>query len=114
MSKLNAEELASKRWPLEGDGIVDAYAAAIREVAQPIADERDELREALDRLLRSTSEMMDCINPINYPARKWDDANNDIEHRGIGSRTMPEEATVMDSVRAIHSARTILAKYPNP
>ena len=28
-----------------------AYAAAIREVAQPIADERDELREALEAII---------------------------------------------------------------
>jgi hypothetical protein len=51
-TKLNAEELAAK-WakkgplrrihPLEEYG----YAAAIREVAQPLADQRDELLEAL-------------------------------------------------------------------
>jgi hypothetical protein len=55
-NKLNAEELAAKRftigpayrnyWEIE-----DAYAAAIREVAQPIADERDELREALEGIM---------------------------------------------------------------
>ncbi len=54
-TKLNAEELAAK-WakkgplrrihPLEEYG----YAAAIREVAQPIADQRDELLEALTDL----------------------------------------------------------------
>ena len=55
-NKLNAEELAAKRYPNptamipQPDGTflninhsATAYAAAIREVAQPIADERDEL-----------------------------------------------------------------------
>ena len=60
-TKLNAEELAAKRYPL-GDSYIhpvagwtkdvpkerDGYAAAIREVAQPIADQRDELLEALN------------------------------------------------------------------
>jgi hypothetical protein len=55
-NKLNAEELAAKRYPYVVAGVIDewerhhhagAYAAAIREVAQPIADERDELREVL-------------------------------------------------------------------
>ena len=59
-TKLNAEELAEKRWPESGPtvghAIVDdskreAYTAAIREVAQPIADERDELRNALENCL---------------------------------------------------------------
>jgi hypothetical protein len=66
-NKLNAEELAAKRYSLASaflnpslqtvfrsddfDARVECkregYAAAIREVAQPIADERDELREVL-------------------------------------------------------------------
>ncbi len=53
-TKLNAEEMAEKRYPLPDDEPAWdeyhkqlAYAAAIREVAQPLADERDELREAL-------------------------------------------------------------------
>lgn len=54
MSKaLDAEELAEKR--AEGllwtDDMLRAYATAIREVAQPIADERDELREALKAVI---------------------------------------------------------------
>jgi hypothetical protein len=54
-TKLNAKELAAKRfqigpatrnyWTLE-----DAYEAAIREHSQTIADERDELREALEAI----------------------------------------------------------------
>ena len=47
-NKLNAEELAAKRFPhFDGEPVPlvqrGYYAAAIREVAQPIADERDEL-----------------------------------------------------------------------
>jgi hypothetical protein len=49
-TKLNAEKLAYDRrvgllWTRDMER---AYAAAIREVAQPIADERDELREAVE------------------------------------------------------------------
>ena len=48
-NKLNANELAYDRrvgllWTRDMER---AYAAAIREVAQPIADERDEYREAI-------------------------------------------------------------------
>ncbi len=51
-TKLNPEALAAKRrlglsW---SDDMERAYAAAIREHSQPIADERDELREALERI----------------------------------------------------------------
>jgi hypothetical protein len=54
LTKLNAEELAAKRFGI-GAWIVhwtptDAYATAIREVAQPIADERDEYRKVLQWL----------------------------------------------------------------
>ena len=57
-TKLNAEELAINAYPVnivtDTQNILDTeqvkrigYAAAIREVAQPIADERDELRDAI-------------------------------------------------------------------
>ena len=72
-NKLNAEEMAENRWPrllhtpqeimkasenaicaeFEQNSIRAGYAAAIREVAQPIADERDELRELLDIAMKS-------------------------------------------------------------
>jgi hypothetical protein len=45
-AELNAEELAYK-WT-DDPVMASGYAAAIREVAQPIADERDELREAVE------------------------------------------------------------------
>jgi len=67
-TKLNAEELAAKRSQdhTEPDAVIGvtpwqftrlAYAAAIREVAQPIADERDELREALLDLLDDKAQL---------------------------------------------------------
>lgn len=54
-TKLNAEEL-TKAYAIEqgtqGSGMWhEGCAFAIREVAQPIADERDEYREALEGLL---------------------------------------------------------------
>ena len=62
-TKLNAEELAAKRYqPVPGSTILtiigidkaEGYAAAIREVAQPIADQRDELLGALNYLMSVT------------------------------------------------------------
>lgn len=55
-TKLNAKELAWKRYENEPGSSHRAvlragYAAAIREVAQPIADQRDELLEAAKRVL---------------------------------------------------------------
>jgi hypothetical protein len=98
-NKLNAEELAAKRYSLASaflnpslqtvfrsddfDARVECkregYAAAIREVAQPIADERDELRQALEQLL------MACA-----------DGSNASMYIGTSN------------------ARAILAKYPKP
>ena len=57
-----------------------------------------ELEEALRAL-------MDAINPINYPARKWNDPANDISERGIGYRTMPDEQAVLHAYRAILNKR---------
>lgn len=61
-TKLNPEEIAAKRyrklgwltgrphWPNEYDRFrEDGYAAAIREVAQPLADELDAYRDALKK-----------------------------------------------------------------
>ena len=85
-TKLNAEELAAKRYPYVVAGVIDewerhhhagAYAAAIREVAQPIADERDEYREVI----------VDAI-------ASFDDGDLDTAN--------------------ISRLRTILAKYPKP
>ena len=52
-TKLDAEGLANERYPKNEDTsdadpyMRSAYTFAIMEVAQPLADERDELREAL-------------------------------------------------------------------
>lgn len=98
-TKLDAEGLAAKRWPIEGDGIIESYAAAIREVAQPIADElaqvkaeRDELRGALEDLLRGVSGGHD-----NAPC-----------HAGLTTRENCYQC------RRVDKARQLLAKYPAP
>jgi len=52
--KLNAEELAAKRFPEYDPDISpsEAYEEAVRYIAQPIADERDEFREALEEIAK--------------------------------------------------------------
>jgi hypothetical protein len=91
-NKLNAGELAVKRYPeIEGatnieahfqDGCKAGYFFAIEEVAQPLADERDELREALNAIIA-----------------QWDTPNWKL--------TEPTGAIIAN-------ARAILAKYPKP
>jgi hypothetical protein len=61
-TKLNAEELA-KRDVLKyvhatayQVAATEGYITAVEKVAQPIADERDELREALEQLLMACAD----------------------------------------------------------
>jgi hypothetical protein len=107
-TKLNAEELAEKRYPkptpdelqvismvpgalyelgYKTGMCIRAYTAAIEEVAQPIADERDEalvvLRDIVDF----------CDDPDGSTKRE----------------TLAEGLS-----RMLPSARAILAKYPKP
>jgi hypothetical protein len=97
-TKLNAEELAAKRYKdeHEPDAVINVspyqwvrlgYSTAIREVAQPIADERDEalvvLRDIVDF----------CDDPDGSTKRE----------------TLAEGLS-----RMLPSARAILAKYPKP
>ena len=99
-TKLNAEELAAKRYPRvtaivpkpngeweELNHNAAAYAAAIREVAQPIADERDEYRDALEKIAQE-----DHCHPSTDGY--WDAASEWEARRDI--------------------SRAILAKYPKP
>jgi hypothetical protein len=84
-TKLNAEELAAKRFGI-GAWIVhwtpvDAYAAAIREVAQPIADERDE-----------------AIKHLQYLTEHWS----------------CEDGTITPFAEDVENAVNFLAKYPRP
>jgi hypothetical protein len=96
-TKLNADALAAKRWPEPKrrlsenlNALVDriarqrGYAAAIREVAQPIADERDELREALQNIVDAMSK---------------------------GSEEYPDR---LETTNRYVEAVNILAKYPKP
>ena len=104
-TKLNAEELADDRFHRHysvaealayNPGVemaprriaTEVYAAAIREVAQPIADERDELRAICEALIS---------------AHDWAIANQDS----------PVSA-VINYGHVAHDARAILAKYPKP
>jgi len=77
-TKLNANELSAKRYAVTGEHATpdiiasmirgEAYSAAIREVAQPIADERDELREALEDMLYYVDEGIP-INDTSTPVK---------------------------------------------
>jgi len=69
----------------EQNSIRDGYAAAIREVAQPLADERDEYRELLQRIANARPD-----NPNN---------------------THGDGGTLQ---RAIDKAIAILSKYQKP
>jgi len=81
-TKLNAEELAAKAcpdaWIVADQSVIDhsdmraGYASAIRRVAQPIADERDELREALEDILYYIDEgipIFDTSTPVKHAER---------------------------------------------
>ena len=86
-TKLNATELAAKRYPNSINIKLwepsDIYATAIREVAQPIADERD-------AFLKSVNDLLDIIH-------------DDLTH-----------ARQADHHEALSAARAVLAKYPKP
>lgn len=71
----------------------DGYAAAIREVGKPIADERDELREALESAVKSIG-----ASAISEAA-KWT-SDPDAQLRHMNKVTEPY--------------RSILAKYQKP
>jgi hypothetical protein len=108
-NKLNVEELAAKRYPNptamipQPDGTflninhsATAYAAAIREVAQPIADERDELRE----VLKDASKLLwkQGMRPIPTTKGNMDMAMSYANEQGL----------------LLKSIDAILAKYPKP
>ena len=97
-SKLNAEELAKARQAnsdfAEWTGDMEwAYCAAIKEVAQPIADQRDELRNALEML-----------------SAAW------LCERSLLEDDNPEESVVADTFhfgrKAWDVTAKLLAKYP--
>jgi hypothetical protein len=83
-TKLNDQELAAKRWP---DNTIqrntwrgmhkrkvnrmrerNAYTAAIREVAQPIADDRDELLDLVSYIVHNR---VSCFIPS--ASGEWDE-----------------------------------------
>ena len=75
-TKLNVEELAENRYPVSYDEPSwddfqkqIAYAAAIREVAQPIADERDELLDMLYEAAGYADEVTDSEGAADFAKR---------------------------------------------
>jgi hypothetical protein len=109
-NKLNAEELAAKRYPENhGDpeilvqfqeGCRFGYFWAIEEVAQPIADERDELRALIERV-------MDVLPG----AIRWGVAAG--KERFMWTEEEAAHAFSHES-NLVEKARAILAKYPKP
>jgi len=91
-TKLNADELAARRWPQAHIRRI-GYADAIREVAQPIADERDELREALEDAMKIIG------MHATESAAKW---------------TSEPQKIADNADRALAPYRAILAKYAKP
>jgi len=111
-TKLNAEELAAKRWPdwaikksritsvdeaeipkLKTYSIREGYAAAIREHSQPLADELEQVkaeRDALVQLLRGCLLLMTTTSPAPK------------------GTTQDEWGDIVPAIRAI------LAKYQKP
>jgi hypothetical protein len=88
-TKLNAEELAEKRYAqyqrsTSTEAGITGYTAAIREVAQPIADERDELRNALENCL-------------------W-----------VLDGTVAASRNTIADDEVLRNGKAILAKYPKP
>lgn len=76
-----------------------------QDLEQRIAKHVDPMLARIKELEEALRALMDAINPINYPARKWNDPANDISERGIGSRTMPDEQAVLHAYRAILNKR---------
>jgi hypothetical protein len=111
-TKLNAEGLANERyitmpWEKEEDRRLfeelnaiairerGAYAEAIRKVAQPIADERDELREALEM----------CYRQMRYHFR---------EHSQLLRAGAYNGANYEATFEAEQFSERLFAKYPKP
>lgn len=90
---------ASDFLSVSSSAIEHACAAAIREVAQPIADERDELREALERVLNERDELREALEDV---LAGWELM---ISAYGYDPSKEPEGSINQ-------RARAILAKYP--
>jgi hypothetical protein len=99
-TKLNAEQLLANRfsepYSSYGSGRIDGYVDAIREVAQPIADERDELRQALEKVMA----YREGVKPFDF--------------HSIKSQRKRHIATFDAWIKIEYEIRAILAKYPKP
>lgn len=71
-TKMNAEELASKRWPEFALGNKrEVYAAAIREVAQPISEELEEVKRERDEYRRLLVRMLPILERAESDPAYW-------------------------------------------
>lgn len=111
-TKLNAEELAAKRWQFQHEepthvGLIKVYREiaeiTIREVAQPIADERDEYRKALDAILANWD------SHLHQPEQL---KSGDIGDGKTFEYWSPSGAMI--DTEPIAKARAILSKYKRP
>lgn len=96
-TKLNDAEIAARMFPLHSgndDAPYDRVIACrvIREVAQPIADERDELREALTDLHDTAIDARALVAGQNTP--------------------IDRKALIVLLTERLAAARAILSKYP--
>lgn len=110
-TKLNGEDIAAKRYP-RGFHIgqwtpQDGYAAAIREVAQPLADERDELKAEVERLRGTTGHE-------TVPKQAFDELWDALERATDRLESVLSGKVVRDADETISEARSVLAKYPRP
>jgi hypothetical protein len=108
-TKLNADELARKRFPYAIPGVMDdmvrlrqinTYAAAIREVAQPIADQRDELRALIERAMDVLPGTIRWGVAVGKERFMWTEEE--------AAHAFSDESNLAESMSAI------LAKYPKP
>ena len=89
-TKLNAEELAAKRFPYAIPGVLDdierrrhvmTYAEAICEVAQPLADKLDKVTDQRDELLQIVMDIM--ATPVPDASYHWLSDNGFIDRINV-------------------------------
>jgi hypothetical protein len=109
-TKLNADELAAKAWPdawiVADQSVIDhgdirtGYASAIREVAQPLADERDEYRALVEQVMHVLPRTIRWGVSAGKERFMWTEEE--------AAHAFSDESKLVESIRAI------LAKYPKP
>jgi len=111
-TKLQAWILAEKRYPVGDEPDFDAillqrgYANAIEEVAQPLADERDELKEVI-KSVGNTDQLTDADI-----SRMGEEHEANLVHFGQEPRLAHLQRIAFET--GMVQARSILAKHPSP